>query len=238
MFLRRASLSMRAHRIVTFNPEIALAAWRDPRYAATVRTADCVTIDGMGIALALRAYGHGLSGRITGTHVLEDVCTLAVEQGSAVTFLLREGGLTSPPLLRAAISRRWPALRCSIATMDPAQPVDGSLIAAANDAASMFLLVNFGHPVQERWLTEHLDRFRTVRVAAGIGGAVDYFSSAVPRPPAVIHQLGLEWAWRLLRQPRRIRRIARATLVFPSAVIVDALARPIRQLAVTMRTIL
>ncbi|MBI4434517.1 WecB/TagA/CpsF family glycosyltransferase [Candidatus Uhrbacteria bacterium] len=222
MFLQRAASSSRVHRMVTLNPEIALAARRDPRYAATVRTADVVTIDGVGIALALRLCGGGPSERITGTHVLEDVCTLAMERESAVTFLLREDGLTSPPLLRAACSRRWPTLRCAIATVNPSLPIDASLVAAMNDAAPTYLLVNFGHPIQELWLTEHLDRFRSVRVAAGIGGAVDYLSGAAPRPPAPIHRLGLEWAWRLIRQPWRARRIARAAIVFPLMIVLDA----------------
>lgn len=221
MFLQRAFVSSRAHRIVTLNPEIALAATRDPRYAAAVRTADILTIDGTGIALALRLMGHGIRERITGTSVLEDICGLAAERGSGVAFLLRADGLTSPLLLRAALTQRWPTLRCAIATVDPAQPVDAALVAAVNDAAPTCLIVNFGHLVQEQWTVEHLDQFRSVRIAAGIGGAVDYFSGAVPRPPRFACRLGLEWIWRLMRQPRRIRRIIRAVVVFPWAVMRD-----------------
>lgn len=223
MFLQRAFASSRAHRIVTLNPEIALAARRDPRYAAAVRTADMLTIDGTGIALALRLMGYGMSERMTGTSVLEDICCLAAERGSGVAFLLRADGLTSPPLLRAALTQRWPTLRCAIAAVDPAQPVDAALVAAVNDAAPTCLIANFGHLVQEQWIVEHLDQFRSVRIAAGIGGAVDYFSGAVPRPPALVHRLGLEWAWRLVRQPWRFHRIIRAVIVFPCAVLRDVL---------------
>lgn len=227
MFLQRALASSRARRIVTLNPEIALAARRDPRYAAAVRTADILTIDGTGIALALRVMGYGTSERITGTNVLEDICGLAAERGSGVAFLLQRDGLTSPPLLRAALQQRWPKLRCAIATVDSAQPVDAALVAAVNDAAPTCLVMNFGHLVQEQWTVAHLDQFRSVRIVAGIGGAIDYFSGSVPAPPALVHRLGLEWAWRLVRQPWRIRRIVRAVVVFPCTVLRDVLAHRI-----------
>lgn len=230
MFLRRAMAAPSARRIVTLNPEIALEARRDPRYAVMIRTADVVTVDGMGLALALRGMGHDIAGRITGTDVLEDLIALAVEEGRRVSFLLRADGLTSPPLLRAALAARWPALQYSVGVVDPAQPVDPTLIRAITDDAPTILIVNFGHPHQERWIAEHVDWFRTVRIAVGIGGAMDYFVGAVPQPPPFARRFGVEWAWRLLRQPRRWRRIVRATIIFPIAVCADPIVQWVRGL--------
>lgn len=227
MFLRRALAAPSARRVVTLNPEIVLAARQDPRYAVTIRTADLVTVDGTGLALALRAMGHDVAGRITGTDVFEDLAALAVEEGRHVTFLLRADGLTSPPLLRAALTARWPALKYSVGVVDPTQPIDPALVRAIVDDAPTILVVNFGHPHQERWIAEHLDWFRTVRIAAGIGGALDYFAGAVPPPPQLVRRFGVEWAWRLLRQPRRWRRILRATIAFPAAVVQEFILRAI-----------
>ncbi len=223
LFLRRALTSGCAHRIVTLNPEIALAARRNPRYGAVVRTADCITLDGVGAALALRLRGEPAGERITGTDILHDLATIAVEDERTVAFLLREGGLTTATLLRNAMGARWPALKLAVGSLDPTHPMSTALAQSIADAAPSILIVNFGHPIQERWLAEHLDRFPSVRIAVGVGGALDYLTGAVPVPPLLARRLGVEWAWRLIRQPWRARRIARATITFPFAVVRDAL---------------
>jgi len=219
MFLRKSLSALTARRIVTLNPEIALAARRDARYGVAIRTADLLTVDGIGIALALRCFGDRWERRITGSDVLEDLATLAQEEGKTVAFLLRHDGLTAPPLLRLALAARWPSLRSTMAMVDPRAPMDPALARAIVDAAPDIIMVNFGHPIQERWLAENLDRFPSVRIATGIGGALDYFSGAVASPPSFVRALGIEWLWRLLRQPRRFRRIVQAVLVFPCAVL-------------------
>ncbi|MBI4142472.1 WecB/TagA/CpsF family glycosyltransferase, partial [Candidatus Uhrbacteria bacterium] len=93
--------------------------------------------------------------------------------------------------------------------------VDPALVAALRDHAPVALMVGFGHPDQEEWIVRSLDQFPSVRLAVGVGGAVDYVSGAVPLPPLVARRYGLEWAWRLTRQPWRLRRIIRAVIEFP-----------------------
>ncbi|MDO8598938.1 MAG: WecB/TagA/CpsF family glycosyltransferase [bacterium] len=225
MFIRRSMSALSARRIVTLNPEIALQAWRDPRYGVAIRTADLLTIDGAGVALALRCLGFRGHGGISGSDVLNDLATLAREQGKTIAFLLRDDGLTSPPLLRAALGKQWPSLQSTIGAVDIHQPIDPALARAMTDAAPDILIVNFGHPYQEQWLASNLDRFPSIRLAAGIGGALDYFSGTIPSPPYVVRSLGIEWLWRLLRQPFRLRRILRAVIVFPSVVAWDAAHR-------------
>lgn len=219
MFLNRACASGRAHRVVTLNPEIILTAMECPRYASTIRTADCCTVDGVGLALALRILRRARPERITGIHVLEDMCATAAEEGRAIAILLRSDGLTAPPLLRAALHERWPDLRVAVATVQPSTETDSALRSALRDHTPEFLIVNFGHPIQEEWIARHIDEFPSIRVAVGIGGAVDYFTGAAAKPPESFARLGFEWAWRLFRQPRRWRRILRATIVFPYRVI-------------------
>lgn len=231
MFVRRALAGTVARRIVTLNPEIALAAHRDPRYHIAIRTADCVTVDGMGIAIALRTLGYGPSARITGSDVLADLATCAHEERKTIAFLLRHDSLTAPPLLRDTLARRWPALRSVIGVVDPRQPIDPALVHAIVDAVPEMLIVNFGHLYQEQWLTASLDYFPSVRLAVGVGGAVDYLSGTMPMPPALIRSLGVEWLWRFVREPWRIPRIFRATLVFPCTVLWDEVAQWFRHRA-------
>lgn len=224
-FVEQSFRGTRTKRIVTLNPEIALAAYEHPRYGANIRTADGVTPDGVGIVLAAWLTGQGRGRRHTGTDLLEVVCALAVQQRRSVAFLLHEHGLTSSAMLRTALHRRWPALSVAIAAVVPQGPLDPRLLRAIVDHAPVALFVNFGHPLQEEWLAAHLDHFPSVRIAAGLGGAVDYCSGAVHPPPALVRRCGLEWLWRLLRQPRRFRRIVRATVVFPWTCCVVSLRR-------------
>ncbi|MFH1430644.1 MAG: WecB/TagA/CpsF family glycosyltransferase [Candidatus Uhrbacteria bacterium] len=217
-FIERALTGSYTQRIVTLNPEIAIAATRSPQYSNAVRTADYITVDGFGLLLALLFLGYGAGERVTGTDVLEELCELAVRRDERIAFLLRKDGLTTPALLRDALKERWPSLKASIGTVHPAERVDPALIHAINDAAPSMLIVNFGHPDQEAWITAHGDALRTIRIATGIGGAIDYFSGVVPMPPRIMRKFGFEWLWRVIHQPRRLRRTLCAIVIFPLAV--------------------
>lgn len=214
-FIRHACTSDHAHRIVTINPEIIVAAQRNPRYAATVRTADLVTIDGVGITIALRLCGRRHAERVTGTTILETACGVAAAEEGRVVFLLRNDGLSSPPLLHAALRERWPSLNAAIVVVDPDISLDDALARAIADHGPRILIANFGHPAQEQWIASYVDRFPSVRVAVGIGGAIDYLTGAVPIPPPLVRKLGMEWFWRLTRQPWRLPRIVDAVFRFP-----------------------
>ena len=72
-----------------------------------------------------------------------------------------------------------------------------------------------GHSRQERWLSENMVRLPSVRIGMGIGGSFDFISGRIKRAPLLLRQAGLEWLWRLGRQPWRIGRIFRAVAIFP-----------------------
>ena len=67
---------------------------------------------------------------------------------------------------------------------------------------------------QERWIYRNLKRLPSVKVAIGVGGAFDFNSGKIKRAPQWMRKAGLEWLWRLVLQPRRIKRIWKATVVF------------------------
>jgi N-acetylglucosaminyldiphosphoundecaprenol N-acetyl-beta-D-mannosaminyltransferase len=235
MFLERAVKRASASRIITLNPEIALEALYDARYAGVVRTADLITIDGVGVSLALRLLRRRSGERITGNDVLAACGSLAEKAGLSMVFVLRIDGLTSPPILRAALSARWPRLDAVIVTADPSRPLDSATIRSLRERRPTILITNFGHPLQDSWIAANVDNIPSVRVAAGIGGAIDYFSGVVAPPHPSIRRMGLEWAWRLVRQPRRSRRIFNATLVFSSQVLRDVVTRPIQHTGLLQR---
>jgi N-acetylglucosaminyldiphosphoundecaprenol N-acetyl-beta-D-mannosaminyltransferase len=99
-------------------------------------------------------------------------------------------------------------------------PSDNSVINAINRSGAKILLVAFGAPAQEIWLSENLKKLPQIRVAMGVGGTFDFIAGIVPRAPQWMRKIGLEWVYRLYRQPRkRLKRIFNAFCVFPWTVI-------------------
>ncbi len=80
------------------------------------------------------------------------------------------------------------------------------------------LLVAYGHPWQDLWIDRYRDQLN-FRIAVGVGGTFDYIGGRVPRAPAWMRSMGLEWVYRLLKQPQRYRRIITATWVFMQKVL-------------------
>lgn len=85
------------------------------------------------------------------------------------------------------------------------------------------LFVAFGSPKQEIWLAENLPKLPSIKIAIGVGGSFDFIAGIIPRAPILMRKLGLEWLFRLYKQPKRIRRIINATIKFPIMVIASRL---------------
>lgn len=76
------------------------------------------------------------------------------------------------------------------------------------------MFVAYGHPKQEYWINQHKDVLSSVRVAMGVGGSFDFIAGTIGRAPKIFRTLGIEWLWRLFRQPQRLPRIVTATVKF------------------------
>ncbi len=205
--------------IVTANPEILLAAKEDPEYAKTLQQADLCTVDGIGLWAVLRAQGVRTT-RLTGVDLSEHLLTYACEQGLRVAII----GGSDPSIVRDArenLQKRYPTLDL-VSEQGGKIGLDGTMDESGEDACMRLtlaepaiLLVAFGHPRQERWIARHLHQFPTVRVAVGIGGTIDFWANHLSRAPQWMQRIGLEWLYRVWQEPRRLRRIVRAVIVFP-----------------------
>jgi len=82
------------------------------------------------------------------------------------------------------------------------------------DFAPEILICNFGAPQQEKFIFHNLNKIPSLKVAMGIGGALDFLTGKIKRAPGVMRKLGLEWLYRLIKQPERYKRIYRAVFVF------------------------
>ena len=139
-------------------------------------------------------------------------------------FLL--GGIEGVADATAAVLKKYfPMLKVvgaesgGVASTDGGQTDDGHLIARINHAQPLLLFVAFGHPKQEKWIFKHLDQLPSVKVAIGVGGSFDFISGNVSRAPEVLRSLGLEWLYRLIKEPWRWKRIYTAVVVFPFLVL-------------------
>jgi len=107
----------------------------------------------------------------------------------------------------AELRRRAPGLVVAGVHAGSAEPEDDALsVAWVRDSGAQVLLVAYGMPKQEQWIARNLPALAAVRVAVGVGGVFDQLAGVQKVPPAALHALGLEWLWRLAREPRRWRR--------------------------------
>ncbi|NQU77707.1 WecB/TagA/CpsF family glycosyltransferase [Candidatus Falkowbacteria bacterium] len=118
-----------------------------------------------------------------------------------------EGCLTCPEQ-----SRRMPHASKTIPS--PSTLSNSDNIAKINTAEPDILFVALGQIKQEKWISENLSKIPSVRIAMGVGGSFDYISKKTPRAPKLLRIIGLEWLFRLILQPKRIKRIWNAIVVF------------------------
>jgi N-acetylglucosaminyldiphosphoundecaprenol N-acetyl-beta-D-mannosaminyltransferase len=182
-----------------------MLAAREADLAAIARAADLVVADGTGVVLASRILGDPLPGRAAGRMLVDRILCSAERAGRSVFLLGAAEGVADRAA--AALARRHPALRIAGTYAGEASPGgDAATTARVAAAAPDLLLVGYGQPKQERWIARNLDRLPTVLVAVGVGGTLDQLAGDTPPPPALVHAIGLEWLWRLVREPWRWRR--------------------------------
>ena len=192
------------HYAAVVNAAKIVAASKDPVLKRTLLEADLVTADGMSIVWASRLLGQPLKQRVTGIDLFERLVERAAERGWSVYFLgareesvsrMAEGFTKSRPTLRIAGWRNG--------YFDPSQ--SESVAEAIRASKADLLFVAMGSPVQELWIASNLGR-TGVSFAMGVGGSFDHVSGVARRAPGWMQRAGLEWLYRLIREPRRLWR--------------------------------
>ncbi|HLZ22485.1 MAG TPA: PfkB family carbohydrate kinase [Ktedonobacterales bacterium] len=203
--LQTEGVSSGTRHVVTLNPEIVMAARHDAALRRAIRTADLVLPDGIGVVWALRLRGEAVLGRVTGIDLLDAFAGVAAARGYRV-FLLG----AAPGVAQAAASRlieRYPGLTVvgGYAGSPDADDAPGIIERIKNSRADA-VFVAFGAPAQERWIASHREQLGAA-VAMGVGGAFDFLAGDIPRAPRWMRRYGLEWLYRLAREPWRWRRM-------------------------------
>jgi exopolysaccharide biosynthesis WecB/TagA/CpsF family protein len=180
------------------------SAFEDPAYKEVLRRAALVLNDGKGVLLAARILGARLPADLNGNFFSPLVLELAAAHGWPVYFLGARPGIADAAA--ANLSRRVPGLKMA-GTRDGFFSVEeeDDVIASVRDSGAGLLMVAMGNPVQERWLDRCIDK-TDARLGVGVGAFFDFQAGAVRRAPEWMNRIGLEWLYRLGKEPRRMWR--------------------------------
>ncbi len=185
--------------VVTLNPEILMRARREPDFHALLESAALIVPDGIGLVRALRRRGYRGAERVGGADLLEAYLPHARALGHRVALVGAGQGVAE----RAArvLERAFPGVDVVADGGDPT----AATAQRVGRMAPALVAAAYGAGRQERFLHDHLATMRG-RVGVGVGGTLDYLAGTARRAPAPVRRVGLEWLWRLAREPSRWRR--------------------------------
>ncbi len=201
--------------LVTANPEIILRAMEDEEYFVLINKANLVVPDGIGLKFAAWALFKNIH-RFTGVDLTEYLLAQAEAENIKLGILIWSKGLTSKNDLVAILKNKYPRLNfiCQEIERDVAIPVNEEF----NNFQPQLIFVALGFPWQEKFIYHQLLNKNYVRLALGVGGTFDFICGKIVRAPKMMRILGLEWIWRVIKQPQnrkaRLKRVYNAFFVF------------------------
>ena len=229
--------SGKPHLVVTAYSEFIVFAQKDENYGKVLNRADLSLPDGIGILwaakyLELRITDYGLriyyllktllaivfnpkyirtviKEQVTGSHLIWDIAYLASEENYSLALVGGQGSVAA--ITANELKKKFSNLKVNLVVSGNA--FDDQLVGEIAASNSDILLIAYSPPKQETWLAENLQKLN-VKVAMGLGGTFDYIAKKRPKAPRFMHYMGLEWLWRLITQPWRIKRIWNAVPVF------------------------
>lgn len=196
----------RLHQICTPNPEFVMAAQQDIEFRRILTQADLCIPDGIGLVWASRWLGQPIPERVPGSELVYHLAELAAASHYRLFLLGAAPGVAEQA--GHVLQARYPGLIIAgtyAGSPDPAADVE--ICGRINTSQADMLYVAYGAPAQDKWIDRNRGRLATVRVAIGIGGALDFITGKTNRAPHLFQRLGLEWLYRLWREPWRWRRM-------------------------------
>ena len=203
----------RPHLVATPNPEIVQRANQDPEFAGILAKADLVVPDGVGVIYAAKILGRPLKARVPGIDLASSLLSRIAGTGKRLFLLGAAPGVAE----QAAVNLRaaYPGLVvCGV--HDGYFQEGGPVAEAVRAARADLVFVCLGAPKQEKWIAANGEA-AGARLYIGLGGAMDVFAGKVERAPEKFQRLGLEWLYRLAKEPSRIGRMVKLPLFLVSA---------------------
>ena len=201
------------HLVATPNPEIVQRANKDPEYAKILAEAGLVIPDGVGVIYAAKILGRPLKARVPGIDLAAALMERMAGMGSRLFLLGAEPGVAEQAAVN--LQAAYPGL-VVCGTHDGYFKEDEPVVRAIREARADVVFVCLGAPKQEKWIAAN-GAAAGARLYIGLGGALDVFAGRVERAPERMQKLGLEWLYRLVKQPSRIGRMAGLPLFLVAA---------------------
>jgi N-acetylglucosaminyldiphosphoundecaprenol N-acetyl-beta-D-mannosaminyltransferase len=180
---------------------------RDPQLLRIHNQSGLTTPDGMPMVWSARWAGRREVSRVYGPDLMLAVLSRAVDRGWSSFFY--GGGPGTAELLAERLTSRFPGLQVAGTLTPPFRPPtpqeDEETVEVINDSGAQLVWVGLSTPKQERWMAEHVERLRA-NALFGVGAAFDLHAGTIRQAPGWMQRSGLEWAYRLGREPRRLWR--------------------------------
>ena len=199
----------RFHYVVTPNPEFILAAEKDESFRAVLNAADLVIPDGIGVIYSAKILGTPLAERVPGIEFSAKMLEKLNEMGGRLFLLGAKPGVAEKA--GENICAQYPNI-VLCGTQDGYFKDEEEVILKVAAAKPDLLFVCLGAPKQEKWMARW-GQHTGAKMAIGLGGCLDVYAGNVERAPEAWQKLGMEWAYRLKKEPKRIGRMAKLPLV-------------------------
>jgi len=217
------------HQVTTVNPEFIVEAQTNSEFRSILQKADLSLADGFGATVAARYLGQPLPERIPGADFVDDLMNQAAHNHWKVFLLGGQSGVAA--LAAQKLKQRYPNLVIVGAhegiiieykhnsylfnDRETTKLID-SIVLKKPD----ILLVAFGAPKQDIFISRYKTQLN-IPVMIGVGGTFDFIAGKIKRAPTLFRNLGLEWLWRLIQEPKRFKRIYKAVILFSLKVILS-----------------
>ena len=193
------------HAVFTPNSEIIMVAYKDEQFCKALNEASLIVPDGIGVVYASRILKAPLSERVAGFDLASNVIEKLSDGSKSFYFFGGKPGVAE--LAKENLLKKYPKLSvCGIQDGYFDAEKEAAIIEDIKEKKPDILFVCLGAPKQEKWINEHKNELGA-KVLMGIGGSLDVFAGTVDRAPKFYQEHGLEWFYRLLKQPSRFVRM-------------------------------
>jgi len=190
--------------ILAINPEKVMVLQKDEALLKAFSSAALLIPDGIGVVLALRWLRGLKAQRVPGSELMPRLCAMAAEKGYGIFLYGSQEDVNQGSAEK--LCQMYPGLKVAGRANGYLKEEDmPELIRQINASGAKILFVALGSPKQEQWIQKWSDKL-DVNIIQGIGGTLDTIVGKVKRAPAIFCNLGLEWFYRLVSDPQRIKR--------------------------------